>query len=105
MSEQQNNTNRLHTNPNEHVVQDSIKNVYDTIVLWLHTNPNCNVVQDSIKNTYHTIVLYTTLNRTYNLNILRKKSQKNADANIEYFVRYRAKTLGKLFELENFCYN
>ena len=40
LSEQQNNTNRLHTNRNQHVVQDIIKNTYDTIVLWLHTNPD-----------------------------------------------------------------
>ena len=51
VSDHQNNPNRLHTNPNEHVVQDSIKNVYNTTVLWLHTNPNCNVVQYSINNT------------------------------------------------------
>ena len=34
------NTNRLHTNWNKHVVQDSIKNTYNTIVLCLHKNPN-----------------------------------------------------------------
>ena len=33
MSEQQNNPNRLHTNPNYNVVQDSINNTYDTILL------------------------------------------------------------------------
>ena len=55
--EQHINTNRLHTNPNYNVVQDSINNTYDTIVLWLHKNPNCNVVQDSINVTYDTNVL------------------------------------------------
>ena len=40
VSEQKNNTNRLHKNCNEHVVQDSINNTYDKIVLWLYTNPN-----------------------------------------------------------------
>ena len=39
LAKQKNNINRLHTNRNYHIVQDSIKNMYDTIVLWLHTNP------------------------------------------------------------------
>ena len=64
--------------------------MYDTIVLWLHKNPNCNIVQDSIKNTYNTIVLYTIIDRTYNVNIPIKKSQTNADANIEDSARYKA---------------
>ena len=33
VSESQNNPNRLYTNPNCYVVQDSINNTYDTIVL------------------------------------------------------------------------
>ena len=66
VSEQQNNTNRL------------------------HTNQNCNVVQDSVQNTYDTIVLQTTINRTYNVNVPRKKLQINADANIEDYIRSRA---------------
>ena len=36
------------------VVQDSIKSMYDTIVVWLHT----------------------TINRTYNVNVPKNKSQK-----------------------------
>ena len=42
------------------VVQDTIKSTYDTIVVWLHTNINC----------------------TYNVNVQKKKSQKNSDTNI-----------------------
>ena len=49
-----------------------------------------NVVQYSINNMYDTIVLETTINRKYNVNIPKNKSQKNADANIEDSVRYRA---------------
>ena len=56
----------------------------------LQTNPIFNVVQDSINNTYDTIVLQTAVNLTYNVNVPRKKSQKNVDANIEDSVRYRA---------------
>ena len=57
LREQKSNPNRLHTHLNKNVVQDSIRNTYNTIVLWLHTNTNWNVVQDSINNTYDTIVL------------------------------------------------
>ena len=57
MSDQKNNTNRLHTIWNYRVVQDSINDMYDTIVLWLHTNPNCNVVQDSMNTTYNTTLI------------------------------------------------
>ena len=56
----------------------------------LHPNLNCNVIQDSIKNTYNTIVLYTTLNGTYNVNAPIKKSHENSDTNIEDSVSYRA---------------
>ena len=56
----------------------------------LHTNPNCKVAQDGINNAYDTIIIYTTLNRTYNVDVSRKKSQKNAYACIEDSVRYRA---------------
>ena len=42
----------------------------------LHTNPNCNVVQDSINNTYDTIVLLKTINCTYNVNIPIKSNIK-----------------------------
>ena len=31
-----------------------------------------------------------TVNRTYNVNVPKKKSQKNADTNIEDCVRYKA---------------
>ena len=41
----------------------------------------------------------------YNVNVPRKKPQKNADANIKDSVRYRAEKVGKLFKLANFCYN
>ena len=51
VSEQQNNPNRLHTDPNCNVEQYSTNNRYNIIVLWLHTNPNYNLLQDSIKNT------------------------------------------------------
>ena len=64
--------------------------MYNKIVLWLHTNPNCNVVQDGINNTYDTIVLLKNINRMYNLNVPKNKSQKNADTNIEDSVCYRA---------------
>ena len=90
MSEKQNDPNRLHTNSTCNVLQDSINNMYDTILLWLHTNTNSNVVQDSIKNTYNIILLYTTINCTYNVNVERNKSQKNSDTNIEDSVRYKA---------------
>ena len=33
VSDQENNPNRLHTNPNCNVVQDSINNTYNTIVI------------------------------------------------------------------------
>ena len=49
-----------------------------------------NVVQYSIKNTYDTIVLETTINCTYNVNAPKNKSQKNANTNIEDSVRYKA---------------
>ena len=51
-----------------------------------------NVVQDSIKITYDTIVLWLhiTINFTYNINVRKKKSQKNANQNIEDSVRYKA---------------
>ena len=42
----------------------------------LHKNPNCNVEQDSINNIYNTIVIYRTINRTYNVDVPRNKSQK-----------------------------
>ena len=41
----------------------------------------------------------------YNVNVLINKSQKNAGANIEDSIRYRAEYVGKLFKLVNFCYN
>ena len=66
VSDKQNNTNRVHTNCNQHIVQDSIKSTYDTIVPWLHT----------------------TINRTYNVIAPKKKLQKNDDPNIEDSVRY-----------------
>ena len=49
-----------------------------------------NVVQDGIKSTYDTILLWmhTTINRTYNVIVPKKKSQKNTDPNIEDSVRY-----------------
>ena len=50
------------------VVQDSIKSAYDTIAVWLHT----------------------TIDHTYNVNVPKKKSQKNADTSIEDPVRYKA---------------
>ena len=56
VSDQQNNPNRLHTNPNCNVVQYSIKNTYNTTVPWMDTNPSCNIVQDSINNTCNEIV-------------------------------------------------
>ena len=90
VSEKQNDPNRLHTNSSCNVLQDSINNMYDTILLWLHTNTNSNVVQDSIKNTCNIILLYTTINCTYNVNVERNKSQKNSDTNIEDSVRYIA---------------
>ena len=51
-----------------------------------------NVVQDSIKRTYNKIVLWlhTTINRTNNVIVPKKKSQKNADTNIEDSVCYKA---------------
>ena len=64
-----------------------------------------NVLLDSIKNIYDTIVLWTAINRTHNVNVPRKMSQKNADINIEDSVRYRAEWVGKLFQLANFCKN
>ena len=57
VSDQKNNPNRLHTNLKWNVVQDSINNTYNTIVLWLHINLNCNIVQDSINNTCDKISL------------------------------------------------
>ena len=45
------------------------------------------------------------INHTYNVNVPRNKSQKNADTNIEYTVCYRAEQAGKLFKLVIFCYN
>ena len=48
------------------VVQVSIKSKYDTIILWMHT----------------------TINRTYNVIVPKKKSQKHSDPNIEDSVRY-----------------
>ena len=68
VSEKQNSTNRVHTNSNSHIVQDSIKSTYNTILLWLHI----------------------TINRTYNVNVPKKKSQKNANQNIEDSVHYEA---------------
>ena len=56
----------------------------------LKTTPNCNVVQDSIKNVHDSIVLKKTTNCMYDVNILREKSQKDADTNIEDSVRHRA---------------
>ena len=49
-----------------------------------------NVVHDSIKRTYDTIVLWlhTTINHTYNVNIPKKKPQKNSNPNTEDSVRY-----------------
>ena len=49
----------------------------------MNTNPNCNVLQDIINNTYDRIVLQTTINRTYNVNVPRNRSQTNTDINIE----------------------
>ena len=57
VSEQHNDPNRINTNTKYNVVQDSINNTCDKIVLLMHTNLNCNVVQDSIKNIHDTIVL------------------------------------------------
>ena len=39
----------------------------------------------------------------YNVNAPRKTSQKNADANIEYSVCYKAEKVGKMFQLANTC--
>ena len=39
----------------------------------------------------------------YNINVPKKKSQKNADTNIEDSVRYKAEQAGQLFQLANFC--
>ena len=39
----------------------------------------------------------------YNVHVPRKTSQKNANANIEDSVRYKAEYLEKLFQLANFC--
>ena len=61
-----------------------------------------NVVQYGKKNTYDTIVLETTINCTYNVNVPKKKSQKNADTNIEDSVRYKAEKVVKLFQLADF---
>ena len=41
----------------------------------------------------------------YNVNAHKEKLQKNADANIEDSVRYRAEKMGKLFQLANFWKN
>ena len=41
----------------------------------------------------------------YNVNVARKKSQKSYNTNIEDSFRCRAEYVGKLFQLENFCYN
>ena len=40
VSENHNVTNRVHMNRNKHIVQDSIKSMYHTIVIWLRTNAN-----------------------------------------------------------------
>ena len=63
-----------------------------------------NVVQDSIKSMYDTIVvsLNTTINHTYNINVPKNKSQKNADTNIEDSVRYKAESVAQLLQLANF---
>ena len=63
-----------------------------------------NLVQDSIKGTYDTIVLWmnTTINHMYNVNVPKNKLQKNADPNIEYSIRYKAESMGQLFQLANF---
>ena len=68
-------------------------------------NPNCYIVQDNINNTYDAIVLLTTINCEYNVNVPRKKLQKNFDANIEDSVYHRAEQVEKLFKKTNFCYN
>ena len=39
----------------------------------------------------------------YNVNVPKKKSQKNADTNIEDSVRYKAESVAQLFKLANFC--
>ena len=39
----------------------------------------------------------------YNVNAPKKKSQKNADTNIEDSVRYQTEYVGQLFQLEDFC--
>ena len=44
----------------------------------------------SMKNKYDTIVSSKTINCTFNVNVRGKKSQKNADVNIEESVCYRA---------------
>ena len=43
------------------------------------------------------------LYRTYNVNVPKKKSQKNADTNIEDSVRYKAESVAQLLKLANFC--
>ena len=62
-------------------IQDSINSTYDKIVLWLHTTINC----------------------TYNINLPKKKSQKNPDPNIEDSVRFKAEKVGQLLQLAIFC--
>ena len=39
----------------------------------------------------------------HTVNVPRKKLQKNAGANIEDHVRYKAEQVGKLSQLANFC--
>ena len=69
----------------------------DTILLWLKNNSNYNVVQDSINNTFDAILILKTINRVYNINGPRNKSQKNTDANVEDYVHCRSEQVGKLF--------
>ena len=62
-------------------LEQVIKSTCNTIALWLHKTVNC----------------------TYNLNIPKKKSQKNDDTNIEYSVRYKEELVGRHFHEVNFC--
>ena len=39
----------------------------------------------------------------YNVDVPKKKLQKNADKNIEDSVRYKAEQVGQLFQIANFC--
>ena len=39
----------------------------------------------------------------YNVNVPKRKSQKNAGTNIEYSVRYKAESVAQLIKLESFC--